>query len=109
MEEKKNRRTSLQVIDPKLDIINWILKSATGEELDYLAYLAKGEKFKLLIQVMDKLTRKNIEDVFSYMAKDDRDLAEFRAAKRGQVAGLRALLIACEAAIEEIQRRKKKV
>ena len=108
MEEKKNRKTDLKVVDPKLDIVNWILKSATSNELEYLVALAKGGKFKLLISVVDKLTRKNIEDVFIYMAKDDSDLADFRAAKRGQVSGLRAFLIACQNAEEEMLRRKKK-
>ena len=109
MEENKNRKTSLEVVDPKLDIVNWILRIATGEELEYLVSIHSATRFKLFVSIIDKLTKKNIEDVFMYTAKDDRDLAEFRAAKRGQVAGMRAFLIACQSAIEEVKRRKKRV
>jgi hypothetical protein len=100
------RKTKIPVRDfPK--IAEWILNRCTGEQLTFLHRLSNSSDLRLLAKIVDDLKEFNVHSVFSYNAKDDNDLALFRAAARGQVAGLTAFLYAVQAAKLEVERRKR--
>jgi hypothetical protein len=105
MDEEKKRRTNVRIVSEPTPV-RWIVENATSEQLEYLNRLAKASDFKVFVNLVENFTKYNIEEVFGYRAKDAEDLAQFRDAKRGEVAGLVALLRACRAASDEIQRRK---
>ena len=106
MEEDKRRKTKIPVRNMPVPV-SWILKFSTGEQLEYLNRLAKSEDFKTFVNLVSRFKEYNVYEVFRYVARDDNDLALFRAAKRGELAGLDALILAAQMAGEEIQRRKK--
>jgi hypothetical protein len=101
MSQRKKVHVSLPVI------AEWILKNSTSQQLSYLSALASKEEFKLLIKVVTDLKHYNVYQVFSKNFKDDHELALFRAAARGEVAGLDALLYVMQGAKLEIEERKR--
>ena len=104
-QDKSKRRTNIRNISEPTPV-RWIVENATSEQLEYLNHLATSANFRILIRLIENFTRYNIDEVFGYKSSDDRDLALFRAAKRGEVAGLAAFIRACKAADEEIKRRR---
>jgi len=84
-----------------------LLRNATGEQLSYLNSLVGRDDFRILLKVVENFKHYNVYKVFSYQAKDDRDLALFRAGMAGEVAAFDALLYAAQAAKFEIERRKR--
>ena len=99
-EKQKIRR---KVVAP----VQWILENATGAQLDVLNRFSHAHDFADFVNLVNKFKHYNIYEVYLYDAKDPEDLAYFRAAKRGELAGLDALLDACQLARGEIERRKK--
>lgn len=85
---------------------DWILKNATGEQLDYLNSLSNSGNFKVLVKIVENFKHYNVYEVFKANVKDADELMAYRAAKRGEVAGLDALLYAIQGASLEISRRK---
>lgn len=102
MDSRKTKIEVRSVPEP----VNWILKNSTGEQLDYLDALAKSTNFKLLVKIVTDFKHYNVYEVFRAVVDDARQLEVLRAAKRGEVAGLDALLMACQAASAEIERRR---
>ncbi len=100
-----NPRPKVQTKLPK--ITEWLLRNSTAEQLSYLNSIAGRDDFRILLKIVENLKHYNVYEVFSYQAKDDRDLAEYRAAMRGEVAAFDSLLYACQAAKIEIERRKR--
>jgi hypothetical protein len=100
------RKTQIPV-DQLPPIANWILKNSTGEQLNFLNKLSNSSDLRVLLGIVDKLKLYNITEVFHYKAPNDSDLAQFRAAKRGEVAAFDAFLHAVQGAKIEIERRKK--
>lgn len=88
-------------------IASWLLTNCTGEQLSLLNRIASGSDFPAFVNLVSKLKDYNVYQVFRYKARDDRDLAEFRAGMVGEVVGLEALITICQAAKMEIERRKK--
>lgn len=88
-------------------VVAWILKEATGEQLSLLNRIGSGEDLKTFINLITKFRHYQVYTVFDYRAEDDHDLALYRAARRGGVAVLEALIKAAQLASEEIERRKK--
>ena len=102
----KRRRTKVEVrsMPPPVE---WILKNATGEQLEYLSRMSSSSDFKTFANLIGRFKEYNVYEVFRYIAKDENDLALFRASKRGEIAGLDALLLAAQMASDGIKRRKK--
>lgn len=107
MEEIDRRRKTKIPVRNMPAPVAWILRYSTGEQLEYLNSLAKSENFKTFVNLVSRFKEYNVYEVFSYVARNDSDLSLFRAAKRGELAGLDALILAAQMAGEEIQRRKK--
>lgn len=87
--------------------VEWILKNATGQQLDYLNRIGKSSEFGTFVNLIARFKDYNVYEVYRYQAKDEKELAYFRAAKVGEVAGLDALIMVCQAAGDEIVRRRK--
>lgn len=104
--EDKRRKNKIPIRTMPLPVL-WILQNATGEQLEYLNRMAKSEEFKTFINLISKFKQYNIEEVFRYGAKSEADLAYFRASKVGEVAGLDAIIMVCQLAQEELDRRRK--
>ena len=105
MDTDKRKRTRIPV--KKLPPVEWLLKSATIEQLQYLSRIGRGEEFATFVNLISKFKDYNVYEIYRYQAKDPEDLAYFRAAKVGEVAGLDALILACQGAQDEIVRRRK--
>lgn len=68
-----------------------------------------SRKFGLFSSILTRLTDRNIHDVFYESdISTAEELLMFRAAKRGEVAGLKAFQRACQIAKEELAARRKK-
>ena len=104
-ETDKRRRTNIEIRNIPPPVV-WILKNATGEQLSYLDRMAKSEDFKTFANLVGKFKEYNVYEVFNYVSKTEQELVYFRAAKKGEIAGLDALLYAAQLAGKEIQRRK---
>ena len=101
------RRRSKIPIRSLPEPVEWLLKNLTGQQLDYLDRMAKSEEFVVFLNLVGKFKHHNVYEIYGYVAKDASDLAFFRAGKVGEVAGLDALILACQSAGEEISRRKR--
>jgi hypothetical protein len=103
-----NRKTNIPVKSIPA-IVEWLLKNCNKGEVFFMASLARDRtKFALLNSIFTRLTDKNVYDVFydgSNMTAEQ--LQVFRAAKRGEVAGLKAFAMACQQAREEIAKRER--
>ena len=86
--------------------VEWLLKSATGQQLEALNGIAESPNFKALVRLIGDFKHYNVYEVFNAKVQNDMELALLRAAKRGEVAGLDAFLYACQGALDEIKRRK---
>lgn len=84
-----------------------ILKNSTGEQLSYMQSLSSRDDFRLLLKIVSDLKDYNVYQVFTAQVRDDHELALIRAACRGEVAGLDALLFAFQGAKFEVDRRKR--
>mgnify|MGYP001614525013 CR=1 FL=1 len=106
MDETDKRRKTKITIRNLPRPVEWILTNATGEQLDYLDRMAKSNSFTTFVNLIAKFKHYNVYTVFEYKAVDDKDLAIFRAYRKGEVDGLSDLILAAQAAEREIQRRK---
>lgn len=69
---------------------------------------SKSREFSILNSIFTRLTDYNIHQVFYENFNQPEELHTFRAAKRGEVASLKGFAMACQAAREEIELRKKR-
>ena len=86
--------------------VEWILKNATGAQLDFLNSLAKSDSFKDFVNLVSNFKHYNVYEVYNTPISNPNELIILRAAKRGEVAGLDALIMASQLAKEEKDRRK---
>lgn len=98
---------------PKIPIkrkpsVEWLLRNATGSQLSFMRGLVSGDDFKDFINLISKFKEYNVYTVFEYKAADDKDLAVYRAYRKGGVDTLTDFILACQLAKEESDRRKKK-
>jgi hypothetical protein len=92
------------------DIVSWLLKNCSKDEIYFMADLAVNrKKFALLNSIFTRLTDYNIHEVFYTKFATIQELSDYRASKRGEVAGLKAFAMACQAAKLQIEERKKAV
>ncbi len=104
-EEDVPRKTGIPVKSIP-QIVEWLITNCNVDELSLMASLAgDSRKFALLNSIFTRLTDYNIHEVFYNNFVDAEDLTEFRAAKRGEVAGLKAFAMACQTANEEVEKR----
>lgn len=104
--DDKNRKTKIPVID-SLKIVNFLIANCSSAEISFMATLAADKaNFKLLNTVFTRLTDYNIHEVFYQENLTKDQLEVFRAAKRGEVAGLKAFARACQRANEELEKRR---
>ena len=101
-----DKRRKLKIPRQMSAPVEFLLKNATGAQLDFLSSLGKNENFKEFVNLIEKFKRHNIEEVFTYKASTADDLVYFRATKIGEVLGLDQLIDACEAAYKEKERRR---
>ena len=87
--------------------VEFLLKNATGEQLNFLNQLANHPSFRSFVNLIDKFKLYNIQEVFTFKAPSADALAYFREKKLGEVMGLDQLIDACESAYKEIERRKR--
>lgn len=87
-------------------IVDWILRNATGQELDYMNSISGSNSFPILIKLFGKFKEYNVYEVFNTLIKDAHELEVLRASKRGEVAAFDAFLLACQAAKSEMKRRR---
>ena len=100
------RRTQVKVKSVPAPV-EWILKNATGQQLNFMARIVRDIDFKAFVGLVGNFKHYNVYEVFNSKVQDSRELDLLRAAKRGEVAGLDALLLAAQLAQEEIEKRKK--
>lgn len=104
--EDKRRKTRIPI--KKLPSpVEWILKNSTGQQLDYLNRMAKSDEFMIFVNLVRKFKDYNVYEVFMAEVTSNDELSLIRAAKRGEIAGLDALIMACQGAQDEIERRKR--
>lgn len=105
-EKDINRKTGIPLKSIPA-MVEWLLKNCTQSEILFMAELAGSPtKFKLLNSIFTRLTDYNIYEVFYTKFKTAEDLFSYRAAKRGEVAGLKAFSMACQAAKLKINEQK---
>ena len=103
-----DQRRKTQVPIRKLpEPVEWILKNSTFQQLNYLNGMAKSSEFSVFVNLVGKFKEFNVYEVYRYKTNSPEDLAYFRAAKVGEVAGLDALIMACQGAQDEIDHRRK--
>lgn len=103
---EKNRKTTIPVKNSP-NIVEWLLKNCTKDELILMNSLASNRKtFTLLNSIFTRLTDYNIHQVFYDNFRSAEELQLVRAAKRGEVAGLKAFSYACQKAIDQLRSRK---
>lgn len=96
----ENRRTNIPVRTIP-QIVEWLLKNCSEEEIVFMRSLALNRReIELLNSIFTRLTDFNIHEVFYTKISNSEELAQFRSAKRGEVAGLKAFVMACQAAAE---------
>ena len=103
--DDKRRKSKIPVKTIPLPV-QWILKNATGSQLDVLNSIGKSETFKDFLNLISNFKHYNVYEVFNASINSPEELVAFRASKRGEVAGLDALIMACQLAKEEKERRK---
>lgn len=102
-----NRKTNIPVKNIPA-IVDWLLNNCSKDEILFMGELAGDRrKFPLLNSIFTRLTDYNVHEVFYEKMENPEELMIFRAAKRGEVAGLKAFSMACQSAREDIERRKK--
>lgn len=102
----KRRRTKIPI--RKLPApVEWMLKNATSEQLNYLNRMAKSEDFSTFVNFVAHFKEYNVYEVYNYRYRNFEDLALFKAAKVGELAGLDALLMSAQGAFSEIERRRR--
>jgi hypothetical protein len=102
-----NRRTTLPIKSIP-QIVEWLLKNCNKSELEFMASIASSRtNLKLLTSIFTRLTDYNVQEVFYERISDPNELLMFRASKRGEVAGLKAFSMACQAALVELTSRRK--
>lgn len=89
-------------------IVEWLLTNCSYTEIQFMADLAGSRsKFKILHSILTRLTDMNVHEVFfASKIHDPEELYYLWVAKRGEVAGLKAFALACQAAREKINQRK---
>ena len=87
--------------------IIWILQNATGQELDYLNRMGKSSDFSIFLNLIGKFKNYNMLELFNYQYTSPEQLVAFKASKVGELAGLDALIAACQKAGIEIAYRKR--
>ena len=87
-------------------MVEWILKNATGQELDYLNSIGGSANLPILAKLLSKFKDYTVYEIFHYNQKDDHDLALFKTARVGEVAAFDAFLLSCQSAKSEITRRR---
>jgi hypothetical protein len=103
----QNRKTNIPIKSIP-QIVEWLLKNCSRAELEFMASLAGSRtNFKLLTTIFTRLTDYNIQEVFYEKFSEPNELLMFRASKRGEVAGLKAFSMACQAAMVELNYRRK--
>lgn len=107
MSDTDKRRKAQVPIKRLPSPVEWILKNATGQQLDYLDRMARSQEFSVFINLISRFKEYNVYEVYRFVAKDEKELAYFRAGKIGEVAGLDAIILASQAARDEITRRKR--
>lgn len=104
----EDKRTKPKIpIKPRISV-RWLLEHASSSQLDLMRSLAAGADFKDLVNLIAKFKEYNVYNVFEYKAQDDKDLAIYRAYRKGGVDNLTDFVLACQLAKDEILRRKKK-
>lgn len=77
------------------------------DELEFMTSIASNKRnFGLLNSILKRLTDFNIYEVFYERFSDPNELLMFRASKRGEVAGLKAFEMACQAAKSMVEKNK---
>lgn len=103
----KNRKTGIPIKSIP-QIVEWLLKNCSKSELEFMASIANSRvNLKLLTSIFTRLTDYNVQEVFYERISDPNELLMFRASKRGEVAGLKAFSMACQAAKVELDSRRK--
>ena len=87
--------------------VQWILRNATGSQLDFLNRVGNGEDFKDFVNLVSNFKHYNVYEVFTTQVSSPEELVALRAGKVGETAGLDALIMACQLAKEEKERRRK--
>lgn len=102
-----NRKTGIPIKSiPR--IVEWLLGNSTLAQLQFMNSFANDRsKFPLMTAIFTNLTDRNVYEVFYERINNPQELADFRSAKRGEVAGLKAFQMACQAAGAELERRRK--
>jgi hypothetical protein len=107
-ERNPHRRTTIPV-KWLPDIVEWILANCSKEELEFMAdFAGDRNKFPHFNSILTKLTDHTIYEVFYVENMTPEQLAIFRSGKRGEVAGLKAFEMACQAAREKLAEKKAK-
>lgn len=104
MEDDKRRKPKIPVKNKPA--VQWLLTNATGSQLDFLRRLSTGADFKDFINLISKFKDYNVYTVFEYKAKDDKDLALYRAYRKGGVDALVDLIQSAQLAKTEADRRR---
>ena len=104
MDKRKRGKIPLKRVP---EPVEWLLRNASVMQLEFLKGLANSTQFFTFTNLIGKFKEYNVYEVFRYEAANEHDLAYFRAAKRGELAGLDAFILACQMAGEELTRRKK--
>lgn len=105
MTKETNRKTNIPVKSVP-QIVEWLTKNCTKEEIFFMADLAGDrKKFTILNQIFTRLTEYNLHEVFYTPVKSSEELSLFRASKRGEVAGLKAFSMACQAARLQVKEK----
>lgn len=102
----KNRKTTIpqKEIPP---IVEWLLANCTPDEKEFMAAIASDPKrFTTLRAIISHLTDYNVYQVFYGDMQDAQELAVIRAAKRGEVAGLKAFQRTCELAWKQARKKE---
>lgn len=82
--------------------VAWILKNATGAQLDFLQRMGKAEDFKDFVNLISNFKHYNVYEVFNTPVSKPEELVALRAAKVGEVAGLDALIMVCQLSLIHI-------
>lgn len=105
-EKDPNRKTGIPLKSIPV-MVEWLLKNCSQTEILFMAELAgSSQKFKILNSIFTRLTDYNVYDVFYQKFSTSEELSLYRASKRGEVAGLKAFSMACQAAKLKINEQK---
>ena len=87
-------------------IVMWMLKNSTGQQLTYFSQISKSPSFVLFVRLFERFKEYTVYQHFSVKVEDADGLMSAREFAKGQTAAFDAFLIFCQAAQEEITRRK---